>query len=116
MDPDEAQAEDPPTKLEVGSLSLDLRRRQATCAGKTVQLTPAEFYLLKFFMEHPNEVHSSQKLLHEAWNDRKEATETGLVRWHIKNLRSKIEPDLLHPACIRTVSRQGYILEEPLAP
>ena len=44
-EPDEARPEDVPTVLEVGSLSLDLRSRQATCAVETVQLTPAEFDL-----------------------------------------------------------------------
>ena len=112
-EPDQPEAAEPSTRLQVGSLALDLRRRQAHCPIKTVPLTPAEFDLLKFFMEHPNEVHSAQVLLREVWDYPEDSTDTGVVRWHIKNLRNKIEPDPLHPTYIHTVPRQGYILEEP---
>lgn len=90
--PDEAQEEEPPTRLQVGSLALDLLSRQATCAVKTVQLTPAEFDLLKFFMEHPNEIHSGQKLLYEIWDYPQEMIDTGLVRWHTRTCATRSNP------------------------
>jgi DNA-binding response OmpR family regulator len=34
-----------------------------------------------------------------------------LVRWHVRNLRAKIEVDPQHPVYLRTVPRHGYILE-----
>jgi len=32
------------------------------------------------------------------------------VRWHIRNLRAKIEPDPAQPVFLRTIPRQGYFL------
>ncbi|NTV63539.1 MAG: response regulator transcription factor [Oscillochloris sp.] len=98
------------TTLRVGQLSLDLHTCQAEVAGAPVQLTPAEFDLLGYLMRHPNEVCSSERLLREVWNYAPDAAEPGLVRWHVMNLRSKIEPDPHHPVHLCTIPRHGYIL------
>ncbi|EFO79424.1 OmpR subfamily [Oscillochloris trichoides DG-6] len=96
--------------LRAGSLTLDLHTCQAEVAGSPVQLTPAEFDLLGYLMRHPNEVCSSERLLREVWNYTPETAEPGLVRWHVMNLRAKIEPDPRRPVHICTVPRHGYIL------
>jgi DNA-binding response OmpR family regulator len=96
--------------LRVGSLSLDLHTCQAEVNGAPVQLTPAEFDLLGYLMRHPNEVCSSERLLREVWNYTPDTAEPGLVRWHVMNLRSKIEPDPRSPVHLCTVPRHGYIL------
>lgn len=96
--------------LRVGSLSLDLHTCQAEVAGEPVQLTPAEFDLLGYLMRHPNEVCSSERLLREVWNYTPDTAEPGLVRWHVMNLRSKIEADPRRPVHLCTVPRHGYIL------
>lgn len=96
--------------LVVGPLTLDLRICQVGMGEKTVQLTPTEFDLLHHLMIHPGEVFSSQQLLRQVWGYPPATADPGLVRWHIKNLRAKIEPDPAHPVYIRTVPRHGYIL------
>ncbi|NNJ11254.1 response regulator transcription factor [Chloroflexales bacterium ZM16-3] len=96
--------------LNVGSLRLDLHTCQAEVSGMPVQLTPAELDLLGYLMRHPNEVCSSDRLLREVWNYSPDTAEPGLVRWHVMNLRSKIEPDPRHPVRLCTVARHGYIL------
>ncbi|HBY95270.1 MAG: response regulator transcription factor [Ardenticatenaceae bacterium] len=98
--------------LVVGALALDSHSRQAHVAEKSVQLTPAEFDLLRYLMIHPGEVFSSQQLLLQVWGYDPETAEPGLVRWHIRNLRTKIEPDPSDPLYIRTVPRHGYILDD----
>lgn len=99
-----------PTTLHVGALLLDLNSCQVTVANHTRQLTPAEFELLRFLMEHPNEVCSSDRLLREVWGYSPDSAEPGLVRWHVMNLRAKIEPDPSNPTHVCTVPRHGYIL------
>lgn len=98
-------------ELTVGPLTLHLQacwvRREA---GETVQLTPAEFELLYHLMTHPKRPFSSQDLLEEVWAYAPGTADPSLVRWHIKNLRLKIEPDASQPSLIRTVSRLGYML------
>jgi DNA-binding response OmpR family regulator len=102
--------------LVVGSLTLDPRTRQVREGEKTTQLTPTEFDLLHHLMTHPGKVFSSQQLLQQVWDYSPGTADPGLVRWHVKNLRSKIEPDPTHPIYIRTVPRHGYILDERTDP
>ena len=96
--------------LVVGALALDLRSRQVRVGKTTAQLTCTEFDLLRHLMAHPGEIHTSARLLQQVWNYPPGAGDPGLVRWHMKNLRAKIEADPAHPRHIRTVSQQGYIL------
>jgi DNA-binding response OmpR family regulator len=106
----------PPVKpakeiVEYGTITLNLHTFDATVAGRAVQLTPAEFELLRFLMSHPNEVFSSQHLLQKVWNYSPETADPGLVRWHMMNLRAKIETDPARPTYLRTVPRHGYIFK-----
>ena len=105
--------------LTVGPLTLDLRTRQVRVKEKAVKLTPVEFDLLHYLATHPREVFSSKQLMKQVWNDHSEVISTGPVRWHIKNLRAKIESDPDHPIYIRTVPHHGYsldLLDEHMAP
>jgi DNA-binding response OmpR family regulator len=97
-----------------GGLTLDLQGCQAQVSGKAIRLTPSEFDLLHHFMTHPGEVFSSHQLLRQVWGYEPESAEPGLVRWHMMNLRSKIEPDPARPVYIRTVPRHGYVFSNEL--
>jgi DNA-binding response OmpR family regulator len=96
--------------VEVGSLTLDLHRRRVTTSNRCAQLTPTEFKLLRHFMAHPDQLFSSRQLFKEVWGYALENASPGLVRWHIKNLREKIEPDPQQPKHLRTVPGYGYML------
>jgi len=98
--------------LSYADLRLDLRTHQVTTKKATVLLTPAEFDLLRHFLSHQGEIFSSQQLLQIVWNHDPDSSEHGLVRWHIMNLRAKIEPDSSTPVYLRTVPRHGYIMGE----
>jgi len=97
--------------LTVGPLTLDLHTRQVRVKKKVVKLTPIEFDLLHYLMTHPREIFSSKQLMKQVWNYHSEVISTGPVRWHIGNLRAKIEPDPDHPIYIRTVPHHGYGLD-----
>ena len=113
-DRDTSQVDLPPEShgslLVLGPLTLDLNTRRVRVGGDTRQLTPIEFDLLHHLMVHPGEVFSSQELLQQVWAYAPERTDPSLVRWHIKNLRAKIEPNPAHPVYLRTVPRHGYLL------
>jgi len=102
--------------LVVNSLALDLHTCQVHVEEKTMQLTPTEFDLLHHLMTHPGEVFSSQQLLQQVWGYPPRTGDPGTVRWHIKNLRDKIEPDPAHPVYILTVPRHGYMFERRGSP
>ncbi|MBI4758058.1 MAG: response regulator transcription factor, partial [Chloroflexi bacterium] len=107
---DDLDPEDQDFLLVVGPLTLDLHTRQVRVGEKTVQLTPAEFDLLHNLMLHPGEVFSSTQLLRQVWGYPPETADPGLVRWHVRNLRAKIEPDPAHPLYLHTIPHHGYIL------
>lgn len=98
-------------RLEAGALTLDLHTHQVHTAEKATQLTPTEFDLLRYLMAHAGEVFSSRHLLQQVWDYPPGTADPSLVRWHIKNLRDKIEPDPDHPTYIQTIPRHGYILK-----
>lgn len=102
-------ADDENCRLIVGDLLLDSNQRNVQLHGHFVQLTPAEFNLLHFLATHPNQVFSSEQLLSHVWGCSTGVKDTGLVRWHMKNLRLKLEFDPASPTYLRTIPRQGYI-------
>jgi len=107
---EDLDAERRPSQLVVGDLALELPTRRVRVGEKVAQLTPIEFQLLRVLMSHPDEVISSQQLLQQVWDYPPEIDDSGPVRWHIKNLRSKIEPDPARPVYIRSLPHHGYVL------
>lgn len=53
--------------LLVGSVSLDLRTRQATVGGKVVDLSAREFRMAEIFLLNPGQVLSREQLLSFVW-------------------------------------------------
>jgi DNA-binding response OmpR family regulator len=104
-----------PLTLSYADLRLDLRTHQVTTPRTTVLLTPAEFDLLRHLLSHQGEIFSTEQLLQSVWNLDPELSEHGMVRWHVMNLRAKIEPDTHKPIYLRTIPRHGYIMGDPAA-
>jgi DNA-binding response OmpR family regulator len=106
----DAQAE-PEHTLSVDDFSLDIKACHVTVLEQEIELTPSQCELLQFLLNHPRQIFGSADLLHRALGYPKMGGDSSLVRWHIKNLREKIEPCSKHPVYLRTVHRQGYILD-----
>jgi DNA-binding response OmpR family regulator len=104
-----AQAEAEHT-LTVDNFSLDIKTRQVTVLGQQADLTPSQCELLQFLLSHPRQIFSSADLLHRALGYPKMGGDSSLVRWHVRNLREKIESNPARPLYLRTVHRQGYVL------
>ena len=102
----EKQAQ-PSEVLEAHGLSLDKASRLVRLEGKSVDLTPSEFDLLATLMAWPGRAFSRSELL-----DRLQGTSfDGVERTidvHIRNLRTKIEPEPSQPRYIETVFGVGY--------
>jgi DNA-binding response OmpR family regulator len=97
-----------PALLEAGGYSLDTRSYEVTGPQGSTSLTPVQFDLLYHLMSHPDQVFSPERLLQEVWDYPHDTGSPDLVRVHIKNLRSKIEPNPAKPKFIRTVKGHGY--------
>lgn len=96
--------------LSVGDLELDHALCVARVRGETLDLTPVQFDLLYHLMSHPDEVFAADQLLVQVWGYVPGSGDTSLVRWHIRNLRERIEADPSEPEYLCTVPRHGYVL------
>jgi len=90
-----------------GDLEVDFRRFEARRAGRPIDLSPREYRLLQYFVEHRGEVVSRDHLLEAVW-DYDDAVLTRTVDMHVAKLRKKIEDDPGEPRWIVTVHRVGY--------
>ena len=99
--------------LRVGDLTLDRDSRLVTADGNTVELTPSEFDLLATMMSSPGRVFSRLELLDKLQGDAYEGYER-TIDVHIRNLRTKIEPDPRNPRYVLTVYGIGYRLAAEL--
>ncbi|MCH7229883.1 response regulator transcription factor [Glycomyces sp. L485] len=94
----------------VADLSLDLAAHQVTRGGKTVDLSPTEFRLLRYLAANAGRVVSKQELLKQVWGYDFD-TESSLAETYVFYLRRKI--DKLGPRLIHTVRGVGYMLRPP---
>ena len=92
----------------IGDLVLRPSEQSVTVAGQVVNLTRSEFALLTTLANSPGRVYSRSQLVHEVWAGK--LVSERAVDSHIKNLRSKVEPDPRHPQYIITVHSVGYRL------
>ena len=91
-----------------GDIELDAARHQVTVGDAPVELTVKEFALLRFFLIHPDEVHSAERLLEHVWDEHADPF-TNTVRVTISNLRRKLTAVDGRQA-IETVTGRGYRL------
>ena len=93
--------------LVFGGLEINIAARTVTVDGKRVELTPKEYELLFYLIEHRNIALSRDKLLSDIWgydffgDDR-------TIDTHIKNLRNNLGP---YRDYIVTLSGVGYKFE-----
>ena len=97
--------------LQIRDLTLDLHQRSASVQGRTLELTPTEFELLRALMQNPNHAFTRGELIDKAFGYGYEGFDR-TIDSHIKNLRRKIEPDPSNPIYIETVYGIGYSLRE----
>lgn len=94
--------------LAVGDLELNVKTRQASRGGATIDLTTREFALLEVLMQHPGQVLTRSQLLDRVWSY-DFLTDSNVVDTYIHYLRVKIDRDF-EPKLIRTVRGAGYAL------
>ncbi|MFC0225150.1 envelope stress response regulator BaeR [Serratia aquatilis] len=88
-------------------LHIDEPRFQASYRGQILDLTPAEFRLLKTLASQPGNVFSREQLLNNLYDDYRVVTDR-TIDSHIKNLRRKLEHIDEDKAFIRSVYGVGY--------
>ncbi|PID85498.1 MAG: DNA-binding response regulator [Chloroflexi bacterium] len=103
----EGNNEDRP--LICGPLILYPQQHRTLLNDKGIKLSPKEFELLHFFMQHLGQVFGRQTLLRRVWGyDYPDDSRT--VDTRIQRLRTKIETDPAQPQLLQTVRGFGYRL------
>jgi DNA-binding response OmpR family regulator len=99
--------------LKRGGLELDLRKRSAVVAGRSVNLTAIQFDILCLLMREPGRVWTRLEILERAVGASYEGYER-TIDAHIKNIRKAIGDDSEDPRYIGTMRGVGYrFLERP---
>ena len=99
-----------PTAPEVyrfSDVEVDIRNNEVRRAGTRVELSAKEFALLAYFLAHPAETLSRDRLLDAVWGY-ENYPNTRTVDTHILHLRQKLEPNPEEPRMILTVHGSGY--------
>jgi len=100
------------TRIECGSLKIDLARRLVSLNGCDIVLTPTEYKLLHELALHFNQVMLHEQLLAAVWGS-EYRDDLEYLRTYIRHLRQKIEPDPAHPRWIVRFRGVGYMLTCP---
>lgn len=97
--------------LSAAGIEMDTARHEVSYHGHVVDLTAKEFALLRWFVLHPGEVHSSERLLEHVWDEFADPF-TNTVRVTISNLRRKlIDATGSRGQPIATLPGRGYLLQ-----
>jgi two-component system copper resistance phosphate regulon response regulator CusR len=99
-----------PDSYAVGDLICDPRTRRVERGGKRVELSPKEFALLQFLLEHAGEVVSRTLIADRVW-DMNFDSDTNVIDVQVRRLRAKIDAHAGEPL-IHTVRGVGYVLED----
>lgn len=91
-----------------GELVADLERHEVRLADKVIELTPTEFNLLVYLMEHAGKVLPHQMILQNVWGP-EYGPESEYLRVYIGRLRQKIEADPGNPQYLHTERGIGYL-------
>lgn len=89
-------------QLEAAGLQLDEGRQCAMRAGEEIELTAAEFRLLRYFMLHPGQILSKSHLAEHLYDGETER-DSNVLEVHVNRLRGKLGREV-----IETRRGQGY--------
>jgi DNA-binding response OmpR family regulator len=88
-------------------ISVDRVGRQATCGGRSLELTRVEFDLLAALSENPGRVYTRAEFIDQVWGSGFALTDR-TIDSHIKSLRRKLTDAGGRASWIQTVRGVGY--------
>jgi two-component system KDP operon response regulator KdpE len=97
----------PDSRISIGDLVLNPGRYRIEKLGQEIHLTPKEFEMLRYLMEHAGRPVPHNRLLTSIWGP-EYGNEREYLRVLINQLRKKIEDDPTRPTYILTESHVGY--------
>jgi two-component system alkaline phosphatase synthesis response regulator PhoP len=93
--------------LRVGDVVIDSPKMRVTVGDQVIELTPTEFSLVHTMARRPGQIFTRAQLLDAVHGVSFDSYERAIDA-HVKNIRSKLEPDPRHPVYVLTVHGVGY--------
>ncbi|MDO4903877.1 MAG: response regulator transcription factor [Limosilactobacillus sp.] len=104
-----ATDDDMPEVISADGWEIDHQHYSITKDGEQIELTPKEFQLLSYLIQHQGQVLSREQLVTGVWGY--DILDTSrIVDIHISHLRDKLETDPHNPVHLLTVRGFGYKL------
>ena len=97
--------------LECRGLSLNTKTYECSLNGRTLNLTPTEFSILKILCQNRGAVVSAEDLFHGVWGEEYYTKNNNTITVHIRHLREKMGDSFENPKYIKTVWGVGYKIE-----
>jgi two-component system KDP operon response regulator KdpE len=102
---------EPESWIVIGDVMLNPGRHRVEKLGQELRLSPKEFEMLRYLMEHAGRPVPHNRLLISIWGS-EYGNEREYLRVLISQLRKKVEDDPAHPTYILTESHIGYRFRE----
>ena len=96
------------TELNSNGITVKLLKGEVYKNGERIDLTAGEYKLLCMFMENPDIVLSSDRILGRLWDCDEKYVDNNTLTVYIRRLRTKIEDNPSEPKMIVTVRGMGY--------
>ncbi len=99
--------------LEIADVSIDTKARLVSRSGVPIELTPREYDLLLYLLEHRNQAVSREMLAKDVWRETSRFTPIdNVIDVQMTRLRRKID-DPFPVKLLHTLRGIGFILREP---
>jgi len=95
-----------------GALTVDLVRRVVSVGTAEIRLSPKEYELLRYLVQHAGRVVTHRQILSEVWGPA-HVEDTQYLRVYVGQLRQKIEREPAEPQLLLTEPGVGYRLRAP---
>lgn len=102
-----------PEPLSIGKLTIDFNRRTVAISGEEKKLTRIEWLVLSELARNTGRLMLYEELLARVWGP-EYRDDVQLLRTWVSRLRYKLEEDPTNPQLIRTVTKTGYIINQPI--
>ncbi len=101
-------------RYQFADVELDFETYRGTRAGQALEMSPREFELLRYLIEHKGSTVTREQLLEDVWGYENYPS-TRTVDTHIAKLRAKIGDSGSEPRFILTIHGMGYKFIDPTA-
>lgn len=96
------------TYLSCNGIVIDRKRQVVTCHSEEITLSPSEYQLLLYLMQHKGRTVTREQILEQVWDLNGNYVNNNTLTVTVKRIRDKLH----HPACLKTVRSVGYRMED----